>query len=105
MLMADLGDIRLHYQIDGPEDGAPVVFANSLGTDLRLWDPVVPHLPNVPKSTGPLVHERTVVVPLSLTRIAPTMVGVPPVVAGLTVAVVGVPAVCAPIQLVLLPRR
>lgn len=45
MLMADLGDIRLHYQIDGPEDGAPVVFANSLGTDLRLWDPVVPHLP------------------------------------------------------------
>ncbi|WP_209426508.1 3-oxoadipate enol-lactonase [Pararhodobacter sp. SW119] len=45
MLMADLGDLRLHYRIDGPEDGAPVVFANSLGTDLRLWDKVVPLLP------------------------------------------------------------
>ncbi|MBV2360099.1 3-oxoadipate enol-lactonase [Thalassococcus sp. CAU 1522] len=45
MQMAELGDIRLHYRIDGPEDGAPVVFANSLGTDLRLWDPILPHLP------------------------------------------------------------
>ncbi len=45
MMMADLGDLRLHYRIDGPEDGAPVVFANSLGTDLRLWDKVVPLLP------------------------------------------------------------
>ncbi|THH37124.1 3-oxoadipate enol-lactonase [Aliishimia ponticola] len=45
MKMADLGDVRLHYRIDGPEDGAPVVFANSLGTDLRLWDPVMPLLP------------------------------------------------------------
>lgn len=44
MLMADLGDIRLHYRIDGPEDGAPVVFINSLGTDLRLWDAVIPLL-------------------------------------------------------------
>lgn len=41
MLMADLGDIRLHYRIDGDADGAPVVFANSLGTDFRLWDKVV----------------------------------------------------------------
>lgn len=45
MLMAELGDIRLHYRIDGPADGAPVVFANSLGTDLRLWDKIVPLLP------------------------------------------------------------
>lgn len=45
MPMADLGDIRLHYRIDGPADGAPVVFANSLGTDLRLWDSVLPLLP------------------------------------------------------------
>ncbi|MCR8547925.1 3-oxoadipate enol-lactonase [Salipiger sp. P9] len=45
MQMADLGDIRLHYRIDGPEDGAPVVFANSLGTDFRLWDKVVARLP------------------------------------------------------------
>lgn len=45
MRVADLGDLRLHYRIDGAEDGAPVVFANSLGTDLRLWDKVVPLLP------------------------------------------------------------
>ncbi len=45
MMMADLGDIVLHYRVDGDPDGAPVVFANSLGTDLRLWDKVVPHLP------------------------------------------------------------
>lgn len=46
MHMADLGDVRLHYRIDGPDDGAPVVFANSLGTDLRLWDPILPFLPD-----------------------------------------------------------
>ncbi len=46
MQIADLGDIRVHYQIDGDPDGAPVVFANSLGTDLRLWDAVVPLLPD-----------------------------------------------------------
>mmetsp|Transcript_27486 Transcript_27486/g.50785 ORF Transcript_27486/g.50785 Transcript_27486/m.50785 type:complete len:263 (-) Transcript_27486:258-1046(-) len=45
MHMADLGDVRLHYRIDGPDDGAPVVFANSLGTDMRLWDPIMPLLP------------------------------------------------------------
>ncbi|MGR3542569.1 MAG: 3-oxoadipate enol-lactonase [Hasllibacter sp.] len=35
----------LHWREDGDPGGAPVVFANSLGTDLRLWDPVLPHLP------------------------------------------------------------
>lgn len=45
MHLAELGDVRLHYRIDGPEDGAPVVFANSLGTDFRLWDPIMPKLP------------------------------------------------------------
>lgn len=45
MHMADLGDVRLHYRIDGAEDGVPVVFANSLGTDMRLWDPILPLLP------------------------------------------------------------
>lgn len=45
MLMADLGDVQLHYRIDGDPDGAPVVFGNSLGTDLRLWDKVLPLLP------------------------------------------------------------
>lgn len=44
MNILDLGDVRLHYRVDGDPDGLPVVFANSLGTDLRLWDPVLPHL-------------------------------------------------------------
>ena len=46
MKIADLGDVRLHYRIDGPQNGPTVVFANSLGTDLRLWDPILPYLPN-----------------------------------------------------------
>ena len=41
----DLGDIRMHFRVDGPKDGPPVVFANSLGTDMRLWDPILPMLP------------------------------------------------------------
>ena len=45
MQVADLKDVQLHYRIDGDPDGAPVVFANSLGTDLRLWDALLPHLP------------------------------------------------------------
>ncbi len=45
MQIADLGDVQLHYRIDGDPGGAPVVFANSLGTDLRLWDPILPLLP------------------------------------------------------------
>ena len=45
MQIADLGDIRLHYRLDGDADGAPVVFANSLGTDLRLWDKIITRLP------------------------------------------------------------
>jgi len=45
MNMLDLGDVRLHWCADGPQDGRPVVFANSLGTDLRLWDKVLARLP------------------------------------------------------------
>lgn len=35
----------LHFKVDGPADAPGVVFANSLGTDLRLWDAVLPLLP------------------------------------------------------------
>jgi len=35
----------LHVRIDGPKDGPAVIFANSLGTDLRLWDKVLPLMP------------------------------------------------------------
>ncbi|MFT6675326.1 MAG: 3-oxoadipate enol-lactonase [Sulfitobacter sp.] len=45
MNIFDTGDVRLHYRVDGPADGPPVVFANSLGTDMRLWDPILPLLP------------------------------------------------------------
>jgi 3-oxoadipate enol-lactonase len=45
MKLFDAGDVRIHYRVDGPEDGPTVVFANSLGTDMRLWDPILPLLP------------------------------------------------------------
>lgn len=45
MLMADLGDIRVHYDDRGQADSPAVVFANSLGTDFRLWDAALPLLP------------------------------------------------------------
>ncbi len=46
MTIADLGGVQLNYRIDGAPDGAPIVFANSLGTNLHLWDDVLPHLPD-----------------------------------------------------------
>lgn len=42
---ADLDGIALHYREDGDAAGAPLVFSNSLGTDLRIWDAVVDRLP------------------------------------------------------------
>jgi 3-oxoadipate enol-lactonase len=45
MQLAALGDIGVHFSDSGLRDGKPVVFANSLGTDLRLWDRVLPLLP------------------------------------------------------------
>ncbi|WP_413718495.1 3-oxoadipate enol-lactonase [Silicimonas sp. MF1-12-2] len=46
MKIAELSGASLHYREDGDPDGAPVVFANSLGTDMRLWDAVIPLLPS-----------------------------------------------------------
>jgi 3-oxoadipate enol-lactonase len=43
--IADIGNVQIHYRVDGDPGGAPIVFANSLGTDLRLWDDLLPHLP------------------------------------------------------------
>ena len=34
----------IHVQTDGPGDGPVVMFANSLGTTLELWDPILPYL-------------------------------------------------------------
>jgi len=36
-----LGSHLHHVRIDGPADGAVVLFANSLGTDLRIWDEAI----------------------------------------------------------------
>jgi len=33
-----------HYALEGPEDAPTVVFANSLGTDFRIWNDVLAHL-------------------------------------------------------------
>lgn len=35
----------LHVEDEGPRDGPVVVFSNSLGTDLRVWQPLMPFLP------------------------------------------------------------
>ncbi len=38
--------VTLHVREDGPADGRVVMFSNSLGTDLRVWDALLPHLPS-----------------------------------------------------------
>lgn len=45
MRIARLQNVDLHWREDGDPAGYPIVFANSLGTDLRLWDAVVDSLP------------------------------------------------------------
>ncbi len=41
---ADLDDVRLHYEFDGPADKPVLVLSNSLGTNLHMWDSVMPSL-------------------------------------------------------------
>ena len=36
---------QMHIHVTGPEGAPLVLFANSLGTDLRVWDALLPHLP------------------------------------------------------------
>jgi 3-oxoadipate enol-lactonase len=36
-----------NYRLRGPEQGLPVLFLNSLGTDLRMWDAVLDQLPDL----------------------------------------------------------
>lgn len=45
MDIVNVDDVSLHVKVSGPVDGPAVVFGNSLGTDLRLWDDVVARLP------------------------------------------------------------
>jgi 3-oxoadipate enol-lactonase len=39
MSFAEIGDARLNYRFDGPENAPVVVLSNSLGTNLSMWDP------------------------------------------------------------------
>ena len=47
-----VNSVELNVREEGDPKGAPVVFANSLGTDLTLWDGVVPLLVLGCPSTG-----------------------------------------------------
>jgi 3-oxoadipate enol-lactonase len=38
----DTQDVRIHYQLEGPGDAPPLVFSNSLGTNLSMWDAQLP---------------------------------------------------------------
>ncbi|WP_026872462.1 3-oxoadipate enol-lactonase [Inquilinus limosus] len=35
---------RLHYRLDGPEDGPPLLLSHALGVDLEMWGPQVERL-------------------------------------------------------------
>ena len=45
MPLVCLDDLRLNYREQGNPKGSAVVFAHALGTDLGLWDKVLPLLP------------------------------------------------------------
>ena len=45
MQVSKVNGVRVHHAITGDAEGAPIVFANSLGTDFRIWDRVLPLLP------------------------------------------------------------
>jgi 3-oxoadipate enol-lactonase len=41
LMFVSTGEIVTHFVEDGQEAGPPIVFINSLGTDLRIWDQVI----------------------------------------------------------------
>ncbi len=45
MDMITVNKVVLHYSDQGDPNGKPVLFINSLGTDFRLWDQLLPLLP------------------------------------------------------------
>jgi 3-oxoadipate enol-lactonase len=44
MPFAQLKDVRMHYDLAGPAKGPVLVFSNSLGANLSMWDPQMPEL-------------------------------------------------------------
>ena len=45
MPLAYLPDLRLQYRLDGAPDGPVLVLTHALGTNLTIWDHVIPLLP------------------------------------------------------------
>jgi 3-oxoadipate enol-lactonase len=45
MPLIHMDDLRLNAVISGPDAGPPVVLIHALGTNLTLWDGLIPHLP------------------------------------------------------------
>jgi 3-oxoadipate enol-lactonase len=41
MRLATANGVSLHYDDSGERNGTPIVFANALGTDFRIWDKVL----------------------------------------------------------------
>lgn len=44
MNFAAVNGLTIHFEDKGPRAGTPLIFVNSLGTDLRIWDEVVERL-------------------------------------------------------------
>ena len=44
MEVVTVNGVRLHVELTGPGDAPALVFANSLGTDFRIWDRLLPHV-------------------------------------------------------------
>ena len=42
MPKAENGDVRLYYELSGKPEGETLVFSNSLGSNLHMWDNVLP---------------------------------------------------------------
>ena len=40
MAFTRLNNVRLHWRESGPANAPAIIFANSLGTDCRLWDEI-----------------------------------------------------------------
>jgi len=46
MQIANINDVNIHFRDEGKKSAPVIAFANSLGSDLRLWDRVVDQLKN-----------------------------------------------------------
>ena len=42
MPIVEIKDLHMHYELEGPAKAPALLFSNSLGTNLSLWDPQLP---------------------------------------------------------------